>query len=79
MVDLLLRNGANPDIQDTYKVTPLMMAAFEGDTETISVLKEYNARANLQDRDGETALMVATEKGHDKAIQALSKVIGIDI
>ena len=71
-VELLLQNGASPDIKDSVEGwTALMYAAAEGNREVIEVLLDYDADVSLQDADGETALDFARNNGHSGAVSLL--------
>jgi ankyrin repeat protein len=59
--DLLHRNGADPNVQDYEKWTPLHSAAYHGDLEVVLKLIEYGADIHAQDEDGKTPLYVASE------------------
>jgi ankyrin repeat protein len=56
-----LRDEANEDVKGR---TPLMLAAFRGDTAGVINLLERGADVNARDSDGDTALMFAAHKGH---------------
>jgi len=56
----LLEAGADPNIQDEYGRTALMMASTP---KMIDKLLEYGADVNLQNNEGDTALMVYLEYG----------------
>ncbi len=67
-VELLLRSGANPHIQDKYKRTALMLAvqALQEEKDDndrckaiIELLHEHNTDVDTQDSEGNTALMHA--------------------
>ena len=85
LMKLLLQYGADPNINTSVGVTPLMVAAgiawVEGVTfewseqanrETIEMLIDLGNDVNAQDReDGRTALMGAAHKGRNYAVQML--------
>ena len=48
-----------------------MLAASHGRNDTVSLLLECGADVNIQDEDGSTALMCASEHGHIEIIQTL--------
>jgi ankyrin repeat protein len=56
-----VRDEANENVKGR---TPLMLAAFRGNTAAVINLLERGAEVNARDRDGDTALMFAAYKGH---------------
>jgi ankyrin repeat protein len=56
-----MRDEANENVEGR---TPLMLAAFRGDTAGVIRLLEAGADVNARDRDGDTALMFAAYRGH---------------
>ncbi|KIX08084.1 uncharacterized protein Z518_02739 [Rhinocladiella mackenziei CBS 650.93] len=71
VVDLLLEEGANPDLaslRDGY--TPLHLAAEKGHTETVKSLIRL-AFFNVIDDLGRTPLHLAAEKGHTEIVKTL--------
>ena len=58
LVDLLLKNGANPNVKDeaAADATPLLKAVQELDTDIVSLLLGANANPNLPDLSGWTPL-----------------------
>jgi ankyrin repeat protein len=56
-----MRDEANESVKGR---TPLMLAAFRGDTAAVINLLERGADVNARDRDGDKALMFAACKGH---------------
>ncbi|MCW5979092.1 MAG: ankyrin repeat domain-containing protein [Bryobacteraceae bacterium] len=77
-VELLLGRGANPNEADGNGTTPLMIAA-EGNAhikrndEYVSLLLAHDAKPDLTDRRGRTALARAERANNAAAIEALSK------
>ena len=59
IAEILLSHGADPNIADKNKRTPLMLAALDVGTEPgiMEALIEYGADLNAQDEDGMTALL----------------------
>lgn len=62
MVATLLAAGADPDLQDAYGNTALLLAT-RGDPEVVRALIEGRARPDIANRHGQTALMEAAR--HD--------------
>ena len=56
-----MRDDANENVKGR---TPLMLAAFRGNTAAVINLLEGGADVNMRDKDGDTALMFAAFKGH---------------
>lgn len=54
MVELLLENGANPNIHDKQERKPIHWASFVGYTEIIRILKKYGADINSVDKEVST-------------------------
>lgn len=61
LIELLFKEGAGINTQDSQGRTALMYAARAGDADTVAWLIEHNADANLQDRIGKTAALFAHE------------------
>ena len=51
--------------------TPLMIAALEGDLETVNALLSLKANVNVPDNEGRTALMFAVVNSHAEIVEAL--------
>ena len=63
-----MRDEANGSVKGR---TPLMLAAFRGDTAAVINLLERGADVNARDRDGDTALMFAAHGGHGLVVALL--------
>ena len=59
---LLIRRGANADIQDRKGRTPLHRAAYEGCVATAEALLELGANARIENKNGKNALEVARKE-----------------
>lgn len=70
-VTKFLKDGDSPDSKGDFGVTPLMRAAFRGNTDIIQLLMESGAYVNAADVGGETALHLAAKNGHADAVKAL--------
>jgi ankyrin repeat protein len=63
-----MRYEANDNVKGR---TPLMLAAFRGDTAAVVNLLERGADVNARDKDGDTALMFAAFRGHALVVALL--------
>lgn len=76
MVTLLINAGVNLNVQDHEKVT-LLMKSVDMCANTISGCGFFNdlikakVKLNLQNNDGDTAIMLATRFGHIKMVETL--------
>jgi uncharacterized protein len=61
-VKALLKSGANPNVTDGDKMTPVMYAARKNQAEVIRELLAAGADINAKDQGGWTALMFAAKK-----------------
>ena len=64
----MMRDEANEGVKGR---TPLMLAAFRGNTVAVINLLERGADVNARDGDGDTALMFAAYKGHALVVALL--------
>jgi ankyrin repeat protein len=71
MAELLLRAGAVATVENRLGVTPMYLAAGNGNAVMMRKLLDAGADANQVDRSGETMLMVATRTGNADAVRAL--------
>lgn len=63
-VDVLIRRGADLDVQDRHRRwTALMHAVRHGNTGVVRSLVAAGARLDLENEDGETALEIARKRG----------------
>ncbi len=71
IVKLLLKNRANPNLQDNDGWTALMTASRFSNTESsieiVELLLKYGANPNLQDNDGWTALILASRFSNEES------------
>jgi ankyrin repeat protein len=74
VVELLLQNGANPNVRNANGNTPLILSIYEGFTDVARLLLSFGADPNLKssmfDQDF-TALMTASMKGDVQVARAL--------
>ena len=70
-MQFLLTNGANPDIYDFKKRTPLIIASRKGNCRTIAILLAHGADIERADSEGFTPLLNAINYGKSEAIELL--------
>jgi uncharacterized protein len=75
IVELLLKQKADPNIREQGGYTPLHAAAQNGDRETIRALLYGGADLTLQSDDGKLPLDLALEEGHTDAAKLLQEGI----
>lgn len=66
--------GARINHPGSDGLTPLMTAASAGNLETVRALLELKADPSVRDRHGQTALRMATVKGHVKVVETLREL-----
>ena len=72
IVDLLLKAGADPNLQLKNGGTPLYMASQSGYTDIVRLLMQANANPNLRLlSDGSSALHIAIQRGHSDVVRIL--------
>lgn len=69
IVDLLLSKGANPNGNE--KAIPLHTAVIANQPAIVQLLLKAHANINKQNKDGQTALMLAVEYNHPEIIALL--------
>ncbi|MEE1885883.1 ankyrin repeat domain-containing protein [Pedobacter flavus] len=72
VVQLLLQNGAKPNVVQSSGLTPLHIAAEYGNIEMIIELLENGALTHFKMENGKTASQLAKEKGHVEISEILS-------
>eukprot|EP00116_Pleurobrachia_bachei_P002027 sb/3462289/ len=72
-VQLLVDAGASAVVHDRQHITPLMLAAGHGYTETVNLLCSLSDSSyiNKQDQRGWTAMLYAAERNHIPCVEAL--------
>jgi len=68
---LLLLLGADANAKDETESTPLMGAAWRGQTDAVKMLLEHGANLNARNKSGETPLILAAKEGHTEIIRLL--------
>nr|QBK92134.1 MAG: ankyrin repeat protein [Pithovirus LCPAC304] len=71
IVPLLLEHGADPNIRNDG-TTALIMASDQGDTDIVVILLEHDADPNIRNKNGNTALDLASRAGHADIVRILS-------
>lgn len=75
MVGWLLSKGAEVNVVGTAEgFTALMTAAAEGQLEVVQLLLAHGARADLKDKDGDTAESFARQNGHIAVAELLANL-----
>lgn len=67
----LLDRGIDPDTVDEQGNSLLILAAREGQADTVAALLRYRAKRDYRNLAGDSALMLAVLKGHDAVVRAL--------
>lgn len=78
IVEMLLRHGANPNIQDKRYRTALSHAAQEGHCDVLELLLSHGADPNVIDDECSTALIWGACRGKEDIVRRLLAVEGID-
>lgn len=78
IVELLLENGANPNITDTHDWTPIMWSSIHGHKEIIYLLIQYGGIFNYINYDNQSALSLASKYGHLDIILEFFDITKID-
>ena len=63
-IKAFLEAGANPNIQDSFGLTPLHLIAMRGYFEIAKILEDYKAEFHWKSKDGKTAADVASNNDH---------------
>ncbi|MEK6334233.1 MAG: ankyrin repeat domain-containing protein [Acidobacteriota bacterium] len=68
---LLLMLGANVNAKDETDSTPLMGAAWRGQSDAAKMLLEHSANLNARNKSGETPLILAAKEGRSEIVRLL--------
>ena len=69
----LLAQGVDPNTVDAQGNSLLILAAREGQLDTVEALLKYRPKLDFRNLAGDSALMLAVLRGHDAVAQALLK------
>ena len=75
VVKLLLKENADPNLQNQNGETALMVASQQNHFKVVELLLKERANPNLQNQEGLTALMFASQNGHYQVVKLLLKEI----
>ena len=73
IAEILLRAGANPNLEDRFGETPIFNAVREDEPDLIELLLVYGADINHKNREGQTSLIVSAQ--NRKRQQAMLSLI----
>ncbi|XP_075707390.1 uncharacterized protein LOC142741953 [Rhinoderma darwinii] len=71
LISVLLEHGAIPELQDKEGLTPLLVAAYEGQEEVAELLLEAGADPDRPGEDQMTPLLAAASGGHAETVRVL--------
>ena len=73
-VEILLKNGADPNIHDNEGWTTLIVSSHNGHQQIVELLLEKQVDPNVQNSiNGRTALIQASQQGHYQVVEILLK------
>ena len=78
-VELLLRAGADVDLQDDMLNNPFLYAGAEGLMEILNLTHRAGADPTIRNRYGGVAIIPASEKGHLDAVRYLLDETEVDV
>lgn len=73
LLSRLLKRGADPNLTPDWGLTPLMVAAQQGNLSAVSVLLEHGADPALRSPAGHSALDLARDAGHAESARAIEQ------
>lgn len=74
IIELLLAHGADPNARADFGLTPLHLAAFEGELQAVKLLLQAGADPSIQDTTSETPLDHAVAGGHTEIADLFGKI-----
>lgn len=78
-VEDLLKRGANPNILNNEKETPLMLVCERGTVEDAKLLIDNGANVNVRGDGEQSAIFLATRYGAHEILDYLCKIKGADL
>ena len=71
---LLIKNGADVNVQNNQDETPLMYAAWNGKKDIVMLLLANDANVDKRNQNGDTALVLAEKRGYTHIIRLLKNI-----
>ena len=76
VIEVLLENGALPNIQTPWGATPLQDAAYLGQVAVIKLLLAGGGLVHIEDQDGRNAWEAALSEREEKALEVIKDHVG---
>jgi hypothetical protein len=73
LLEILIRNGANYNLQHQDGYSPIQLAAVSGQTTCLEKLIKAGANINLSDKDGATPAFLAANNLHSECLETLAQ------
>jgi ankyrin repeat protein len=73
VIEMLVKNGANPNAQDWYKNTPLHVACTYNSLSATTALLKCDANTQITNEDGDTPLNIAQDRKNFAIVKMLVK------
>ena len=73
LIRLLLKHGANPNVQDDRGATPLHEAVKRKKVDAVKVLLQHGADSAIRDSEGKTPIDYAKEAGRNDILKILTE------
>eukprot|EP01083_Nonionella_stella_P172443 591825_1 len=70
VIATIMKNGCNVNLRNKKGMSALMVAAMNGDNDTVMNLSQHES-INLDDANGKSALLFAAENGHREVVKTL--------